>query len=205
MKIENRGGKNKKVNFNPFIPINRESEYFLGLLMADGWVTSKKYSIGLKLKDFSIIEKYRDFINKDLKIYNYNNSMYSVIFGNKEVHSWLISIGITPRKSLTLNINIPITWDIFRGIFDGDGYAPIKGQNAKITSGSIKFLEQIQEFLKFYNIYSRIDIQQKLINTTYCLKLFKASYKELYKNMYNNTNLFLERKHDKMRLIAEME
>jgi intein/homing endonuclease len=205
IKIENRGGQNRKVLNNPFTNLeNEETQYWLGMLAADGCVSSKKYSISLGLKDVEHVLKYKDFISPTLtayyKINKAGSTICTVLFGSIIAHKYLISLGITPRKSLTLEMNIPITRHFFRGVFDGDGYSPRAGQSAKITSGSLKFLNQLSKFLFDNNIKNRIAIQQRSKNIIYALYITASQFTDFYKLLYEDATIFMQRKEERLRL-----
>jgi intein/homing endonuclease len=198
--IENRGGQNRKVLNNPFIDLeNEKTQYWLGMLAADGWIGK---GIWLGLNDLDLINIYRDWISPDLTIHysDKHHTTNRVGFQHKETEEFLVNLGITPRKSLTLEMNIPITKHFFRGVFDGDGYSPRAGQSAKITSGSLKFLNQLSEFLFKNNIKNRIAIQQKSKNITYALYITASQFTNFYKLLYEDATVFLQRKEERLRL-----
>lgn len=200
IQIENRGGRNRKVSHNPFKNLEDEkTQYWLGLIAADGWLYK---GIWLGLKDLNLITAYRDWISPNLTIHysNKHHSTNRVGFGNKETVEFLINLGITPRKSLTLEINMPITRHFLRGVFDGDGYSPRIGQSVKITSGSLKFLNQLSKFLFDNNIKNRIAIQQKSKNIIYALYVTASQFKAFYNLLYKDATIFMQRKEERLRL-----
>lgn len=199
MKIENRGGQNRLVHRNPFSNMNCEqTQYWLGLLAADGWIGR---GIWLGLKELDMMEKYRDFISPNLKIHGLSkhHSTYRVGFQHKETQEYLGSLGIVPRKSLTLCMHTPITKHFFRGVFDGDGYSPKQDQSAKITSGSILFLQQLQSFLLLNNIDTSIKIQQRGKNITYALYITARHYVKFYPLLYTDATIYMKRKEERLR------
>lgn len=99
------------VKNNPFEDLNsREVQYWLGMLISDGNLSdpiksNSKYTIDLSLseKDKNHLQKYIKFLNYDINLHStknkkYSTNMYSVRFGNKSIHSFLCSLGITPKK-----------------------------------------------------------------------------------------------------------
>lgn len=185
---------------------NRDLNYFLGLLATDGSIYKNRVELGLKESDIEIINIYKHFLGNKVNISKGSKKMnnkifynYKIAFRSKEISDQLFQYGITPRKSLTLNLNIPINWDILRGIVDGDGcfIIPTKGScRINIISGSELFINQIKDFLSINDINCRIsNIQRK--NTYYILNINKQ--KDIVKvinNLYNNTHTFIKRKYD---------
>lgn len=188
-----RGGQNRIVNNNPFKISTDESYYWIGFLAADGYISSKKYSIGLKLKDVEHIIKYRDFINPALKLYDKINTagnlMREVLFGNYEIHKYLITLGITPKKSKTFKYTIPITGSILRGHFDGDG--SVSQGRPKITTGSVEFLHQLEE------LYKSLDIKYTVCKKGDCWDIYTLyhSRRIMFNYMYKDSTIHLERKY----------
>lgn len=200
IKVENRGGQNRKVLKNPFVDLKDEkTQYWLGMLAADGWVDK---GIWLGLNDLGLITTYRNWISPNLTIHyaDKHHTTNRVGFGHKETKEFIIALGITPKKSLTLEMNMPITRHFFRGVFDGDGYSPRIGQSAKITSGSLKFLNQLSKFLFDNSIKNRIAVQQRSKNITYALYITASQFTNFYELLYKDATVFLQRKEEKLRL-----
>lgn len=201
---------------NPFIDLTSEEvQYWLGFLAADGNVSDPKlktkngsrthsYSVDLTTseKDKEHLYKYATFIGNNIKMKRYLNKKYdtythNVRFYNKNIHMYLCSLGIKPRKSKTLKLLIPFTSHIIRGILDGDGCVHSLKNNklyVEIFTGSEIFFHQLVNYLT-----------SQLINTT---GLFKKSFGavrvctqhevlKLYKLLYSGSSVWLERKRNK--------
>lgn len=111
---------------------SEEKAYWLGFLYADGCIHQGRYDyrieLGLAEKDYSHLEKFKNFIGKDNKIaYREKTKSYRYSFRDKKVHSDLIALGCIPNKSLRLLfpskdiIEDKYLKDFLRGYFDGDG------------------------------------------------------------------------------------
>lgn len=165
--------KNQQIKYNPFENLeDKDTMYWLGILATDGCLSeNSKICIFQKEESRDLIEKFQKFLNYNVKIQKvvekkditkYKKSFYTrygISFRNKEVHNYLSNIGITPKKSFTLTINCPITWDFLRGVIDGDGTMEFYSDHRKrvrICSASKEFLLQISEFLNQNNIYHNI-------------------------------------------------
>jgi hypothetical protein len=145
--------------------------------------------------------KFATFLG-DVGVQEYKNTKYNVIeysvrVRDKEVSEYLISLGLTPAKSLTLEYKGEWNWEFVRGVFDGDGSIfKTKGYlRFNIASGSEKFAKQLYNFLKEFN--------PKLTGSD---KMFivhvhnQNDIKKLYTKLYKNGSLFLERKKHKFGL-----
>ena len=100
---------------------SEEKAYILGLFMADGSISEDKISI--TQNDKGLIEKIRDLINPNRKIYTRGKSN-TFMWTNKEDLDFLKSIGITVNKSYDACIKLlepKLMPHYIRGWFDGDG------------------------------------------------------------------------------------
>ena len=202
--------KIKKVKNNPFENLNDSNvNYWLGFLSADGSVYEDRIRLGLQEQDLTHIVKFKDFINSDLRIIKTikDNTYigYNVAFRNKEVVDFLINMGITNNKSLTLEMNLNITKDFIRGVVDGDGYIRKKGYEVSITTGSEIFAEQLKNsFVNLFNITPKIYKNSKNHkNTIYNVTILgKEKVKFVLKELYTNADTYLERKYQNAVLIG---
>lgn len=130
------------------------------------------------------------------------NTYYNIKYKNKEIVEYLSKYGIVPRKSNILELPY-INWNILLGIFDGDGCISkenkgLYGYKFTITSGSIKFITQIQEFLNSYNIHSSIAENKSNSGHWYNLIVCRgADIYKIYCNLYKESSFFLTRKKEK--------
>lgn len=104
--------------------------YVVGLIATDGCLIERR---GVRRVDFCSAEmemvetytrlvgipgRYRRWVSKDGKV------SYRVQFKHAAFYRWLVSIGLTPRKSLTLGpiaVPDPLLVHLVRGLLDGDG------------------------------------------------------------------------------------
>lgn len=168
-----RGGHNRfQINEKFFQTWSPQMAYVLGFIFADGAIedvqkSSRTCYIALSSVDISILKQIRLSMNSNHKFYlrksrlvTYRdgksyNSRDSFIFriGSKLMYNDLLSLGVTPRKSLSILFpSIPIEYlHLFiRGYFDGDGCIHLKeGKYPKVifTSGSIKFIQGLANIL----------------------------------------------------------
>ena len=202
----------RKCKHNPFKRNDEKSDYFLGLLLTDGCISSNitknsnSISLALNERDGYIMEEYRNFISSNLsisKIYQQiNNSyMYQVSFTNTEVENWLRRKGNFNNKSYECKIYTPINWNILRGIFDGYGGFHFNSGHLDffICGKSLVFINQIKYFLEKNGFKPLLKERvNSLGNSLYYIYIYKI--KEVIKLgelMYNNAHIFLKRKYEK--------
>ena len=156
----------RSVNESFFDKWSRKMAYVLGMLTSDGCLSydekSQSYSV-LFYGEQKHLEDIRSLIRSNHKIIRQKGSnTYRLSVTNKNFYNSLLKLGITPRKSLILQLpNVPDEYfsHFVRGHFDGDGWIfqhpKFKyRRNAGIVSGSKLFLNQLQERLYSFDIYA---------------------------------------------------
>jgi LAGLIDADG-like domain len=205
--VASYGARIQQVKHNPFADLtNPEVNYWLGLLAADGNITDAG-QIKLSSVDLDILDKFQRFATCPKPKYE-QGRVWTCGFMSKEVAAFLNSLGITPRKSLTLEVQIPLTVDFMRGYWDGNGSFSVKtkwGVAIEVSTGSLLFSKQLELFLEQHKIEFKTYIKKA---STYKYKgevrPTAAHYRvlvtkqvdalKLLKLMYNNPNPTIERK-----------
>jgi len=109
---------------------NKSLAYTIGLITSDGCLYSDGRHINFTSKDKEQVINFIRCLGLANKIGRKSREKrgvkkyYQVQFGNKKFYHFLCSIGLKPRKSLTLEkIDVPSRFfpDFLRGFFDGDG------------------------------------------------------------------------------------
>lgn len=187
-----------------------EKSYWLGFLLADGHVTKDgKIILALQSKDYSHLEKYVNSLSSNHPISLHKTyGTYNVTIGCKELNQSLWDKGFNNRKSWDYDVeeivsHIPdeLMNHFIRGYFDGDGCVGIynqgNGNNGKMHHISILGVKSLLEFIKCYvPISCQIKHDTRTVNT---YQLISRSKKEIIKFkefLYNNANIFMNRKHD---------
>ena len=197
---------------NPFKKNDEYSDYFLGLLLTDGCissnVTKSSKSINLSLSEIDgyIVEAFRDWASPNSKVSKVlqrrNNSyIYAFNFTNIETEEWLNRKGNFKNKSYECKIYTPINWNILRGIFDGDGgFHPNSGHLDFFICGKSKvFLEQIKLFLEKQGFCPHLrERKNGQGNNLFYLEIYKiVEVLKLGEYMYSNAHIFIKRKYEK--------
>lgn len=151
------------INSDSFAEINKDSAYWLGMMLTDGYVDKQYYSFELCLKDKEHIENFKNFLQSEHKV-----SEKKIYINGKICTAWRISIkdykicedlkklNCTNNKSF--NVRIPTIddkyySDLIRGIFDGDGCVSSNG-NVEFCSANKEFIQDIINILNKNDIYT---------------------------------------------------
>lgn len=190
-----------KVDEYYFKSIDTEDKaYFLGLMYADGSVSKNVFY--LKLKDEDIIQKFKKCLNTEADIKTVNNH-YILTISRQKMCEDLISHGcfINKTKSIRFpNLREDLIRHFIRGFYDGDGSLILSKEkwhnSLNFTSGSIVFLEQLQEKLKSIAITNGGISKEKKCNVWH-LRYGGKQVHIILDWLYNNSNFYLKRKYNK--------
>lgn len=200
-----------KAQFNEHIFDSIDTEekaYWLGFIYADGCI-SDNGSLELGIIDKEHLEKFKMFINSKnpIRTKHYKEyTSYSIMNKSKHLRDILISYGCTPRKSLTVQFpNIDIFKDsslitpFIRGIFDGDGSVGIdKHKNCSKPYPRVNIVgtqDIVTQCLKYTNIDNTVTKYGN--NNCYETKFTHTKALKFLNTIYNNANIYLERKYAK--------
>lgn len=127
--------------------------YAVGLITTDGCLSPDRRHVIFTSKDIEQIGNIKTILKIKSSIgftRNQKSEAYRLQMGNTQLYDWLLSIGLTPNKSLTLGpLKIPDKYfiDFLRGHLDGDGC--------------------ITTFIDKYNIFKKPSYIYKRIFTTF--------------------------------------
>ena len=115
--------------------------YVVGLIATDGCLSSDGRHISFDSNDLPLVETFLRCLGRPLRYRTMKtrigNDRYQAQFSDVLFYRWLLEVGLTPRKSLTLGpIAVPrdLLVPLLRGLIDGDGniytlvHAPTKKQ-----------------------------------------------------------------------------
>lgn len=189
--------------------------YITGLIVTDGSLSVDKRHIDFTSKDLQLIETFARILQLKNKIgiktssYSKGRKYFRIQFGNVEFYKFLLSLGLTPRKTKTIGIlKIPDKYmrDFLRGHLDGDGFTISYWDKrwkssfmlyTGFISASKKHLVWIKECIsKLYKIEGSLRFNGR---STYQLMYAKKSSILLLEKIYYNQDLpCLERKRSKI-------
>lgn len=155
-------------NFSYFNQIDSPTKaYIIGLICSDGCIYTRKnheglWQITLHRQDGQILEDIKQEIESENPVrYKENTATLTVV--SQEMYDDLMKIGITPRKTYTMDLskviqNIPMQYqkDFIHGYFDGDGSITVR----RIPSKS-KVQFALPEYFKepFQSMLSNLGIE----------------------------------------------
>lgn len=192
--------------------------YILGFLCADGSNNRDKCTVSMSLeeRDFDILEKIRKEIEseKELEFLDYSNkhnfgytykNQYRLLLFSSHICDALIKHGVIPNKSLALdfpNIREDLLAHFIRGVFDGDGSIYQGKRATKFTltiTSTNSFCSTLKDIIKdILEINCHV---YDASNHNGITKVFTISGRNQVKKfmdwMYNDAELFLQRKYDR--------
>ena len=187
--------------------------YAVGLLVTDGCLSSDRRHVIFTSQDIESMNNLRKILgttNSIGKTFNKRSEAYRIQIGSIELYKWLIDIGLTPHKSLTIGpVKIPDKYftDFLRGHLDGDGsittYLDKFNANKKskyvyrrlwvrFISGSQKHMVWLQqEIIKNIRVCGRLHITKPNSSghSIYVLKFAKKDSIKLLNGIYYSDHL----------------
>jgi len=185
------GEDRRLVKGNPFLN-SPHKDYWIGLLATDGCVQKKEsIVIALSEKDKELLELFQEFLGGNVNITKDSKNILRIAFRNKEILNYLIDIGIKPQKSLNLNLQTPLSFDMLRGIIDGDGSVHKSNNSISIYSSSVSFIFQINNFLTCRGFQTKLHVSMKnRKNPFYSISIFgKKQIEAIYNFLYYSEDL----------------
>ena len=203
-----------------------EKAYWLGFIVADGWVAygkdnSGELGIELKLSDIEHLKKFNKSINGNYKINirerkspfkeDATIKMCGIRIYSIQIVNDLCNFGVIPHKTHQIklaDLNENLMPHFIRGYFDGDGSIYIRHKKQrqigmKFTSGCKSFIEDLRQYLFNQGINSYIMYQE-----SYCDLIIggMANVDRLLDYMYTDATVYLDRKLQKaIRLYKEFK
>lgn len=197
--------------------------YVVGYIATDGCLSKDGRHIDITSKDRQILEEIQKALYLKIGITRKYNStgqpFLRLQFSDVKFYKFLISINLTPKKSLTLGkLKIPDEYfpDFFRGVIDGDGSItswehPINCRQQwalRVVSASKDFIEWLQqEAESYYKIIGKryTYLRQRNRNELYLLKFGKIATKIIIEKCYYENCLSLQRKYKQAILCLESQ
>ena len=122
--------------------------YAVGLLATDGNLSSDGRHLAIPSKDKALLETVKSCLGlgNTITLQTTGRAVHRLQWGDREFYDWLLCIGLTPAKSLTLGpLAVPDEYfaDFLRGCIDGDG---------SITT----YIDRYNTFKKPEYVYTRL-------------------------------------------------
>ena len=183
---------------------NEEKAYWLGFIVADGYINTSKHMLRIKLggKDKSHLIKFikfvggsEDMLKKEIHSETGNEVFYVSLY-SKEVMKDLLKLGIEQAKSTkerVCSIDQKYYRDFIRGLWDGDGFI-----RENLTGIGLVGSEEVLSFTQNY-FNEKLGIKPLKIYS-HC-NAFKIEYRSTKKaiplilnHLYNEKDVALDRK-----------
>lgn len=188
---------------------NDRKKYLLGILLTDGNVhkiknrkESYKIQISLRKEDFYILYFFKKEVNSSTKISFYRNECH-FSFNSFKMAQKLISLGIVERKSKDAKplYQLKNERSYLLGLYDGDGICSIS--NNKMYIGICGTFEVVKFFKENIIKNAEINTNSKIYfnkknKIYYWLFTGMLNIKKFKKYIYENQNIFLKRKKQKI-------
>ncbi len=105
-----------------------EMAYLVGLTATDGCLVTGRRAINFKSGDRQLVETYLGLLGRTNQVKSQTTrtggAAYYTEFHDSRLYEWFRSVGLTPRKSLTIGaLSVPDEFflPLARGLLDGDG------------------------------------------------------------------------------------
>lgn len=201
--------------------------YFLGWMSSDGWIQEKTNCMGIELQqsdkkileDISVAMNY----NRPLRLFDREDrgqgKFCRFTIENAEIKKLLVEkYGIIPQKTTKdfcfnfQNLDKKFWKDYIRGYFDGDGCIK-KGTSLtfQIDCASLKMILALQQVIRELDSSISLSIAEKEpyseeenknykikhLHSIYRLYCYGENAKKVFNLIYQDAEIYLERKHDK--------
>ncbi|RWZ60361.1 hypothetical protein EQV77_03450 [Halobacillus fulvus] len=185
-----------EINEDYFKSWTNNMAYILGFFAADGVINNAVQTVSIAQNEIEILLRIRDELNSKHKIYkNKKTGVYQLNINSIIIKEDLMTLHfLSPNKSFNLKMPlVPKQYQshFFRGYFDGDGCIYKNKRFVNITCGSQSFIEDLNLLLSSHEINSRI----KSCNNYYRLYVSGLDTEKLFRWMYKDKDLYLERKY----------
>lgn len=209
--VKIRNGSDAYINTDfDFKEINTKFKaYYLGILLTDGYINSKRNNVSVQMTDKDVIEFINDNTSGNMTEIKARSTkhkiMYRTSIHNSDYKNQLARLGVVEKKSLSLQS--PILTDnektflpyIIRGIIDGDGWIKKDGKEFFICSASECFIDWCKESLESLGM---IKLNKRFIqndtNGIYILRTGRQENIKILKDIIYDTPFGMERKYKKL-------
>jgi hypothetical protein len=159
--------------------------YVVGLIATDGNLSRKPGQIAIMSNDTDLLELVRRRLGLSAEVRRhrggYGTRCHRLVWSDRRFYDWLVAIGLTPAKSLTLGpLAVPDDYfkDFFRGCIDGDGsivsyidrYNTFKSASyvytrlyVSIVSASLRFIEWLRASVQqLAKLVGHVDVRRSV-------------------------------------------
>lgn len=193
--------RTRSADLGVFDTLTPESAYWIGFLMADGYVSpcGKQLALRLQARDLAHLKLFRTFLCSDHTIFP-DGGNYGFMVRSERLCSALAQYGVTPRKTFTAKVcdRLALDRDFWRGVVDGDGWLALRPQNGtayahlELVSASRALIDQFAHFVRHVSPRWRGEVVSQ--RQYWRVSLGATVATEVVDALYRNTTTVLERK-----------
>ena len=198
-----------------------ELAYVVGLMASDGYLRADNKEIGFTSKDRELVDLFKQSVKIDKEPYRSGRGgttqkdYWTFKFKSRNFHDFLVGIGITPRKSKTIqSVLLPDKYfsDFLRGLFDGDGtfwtwwdrrWVNSFGYNMGLSTASVEFALWLKsKASKLYGVKGYVCRGAGV----YTIRYTKGDSRLLFQRLYYKKDLIcLQRKYIKIKTALDFD
>jgi hypothetical protein len=192
------GNRNSgKIKYSDFNKWNtEEGQYWIGYILSDGHIVYNfeqgQYSVSIFSKEIEIIDKFKLFENR-VKVYqSKQNQVYFAKIHSIDLCNYLINVLKIPVGNKSTTLNYPLTPNILRGYFDGDGHVRKDRNEFGFVTGSQVMANNITDYLNSLGV--KVSLKQE---SEFCFRIngYNLENCEKFYNLIYCGTPFLERKY----------
>lgn len=181
--------------------------YWLGFIMADGYLSKNNSYLRLKIKDYEHLEKFKHDIQYNGPIrFEKDVDAYSVSICSKRLTMDLNNLGILSNKSFSTvvpDIHPHLIRHFIRGVWDGDGsitYNKRKKWSLSLVSATLEFIKAIKKIIESScGSSGYIQTRTSNVGNKYYVLHFSGTPNafKIADFLYNASTIYLDRKYDR--------
>ncbi|MCK9459591.1 MAG: hypothetical protein M0R80_08130 [Proteobacteria bacterium] len=195
-----------------FNKINENSAYWIGFLMADGCITTRKNSspylnLSISEKDKNHIDKFKKFLQSNQPTFIRKNhgfesdtSLACISISSYALVKSLATYGVVPKKSHIARIcsQLKNNRNFWRGEIDGDGWILTTFNHLPAIGlvGSETIVKQFEAFVKKLSPKCNAQSFMKKNKKSWQFQTSGTHAYVVIKKLYNNCETALDRKHE---------
>jgi hypothetical protein len=179
--------------------VNNELSYWIGLIVADGYLATDRGRIRLSLsiRDRDHVSRFHLFMGHTKSITIDRNRLAVSTIDSLDLWLWLRKLGVHPGKSgnEVMPDKLIASRDAWRGWVDGDGCLTYSRGWKLFLRGSVKVLQQFNCFVRCSLGFSANQIAWH--DGTYCMAYHGMKACAIAMLLYDKADPALERKYEK--------
>jgi DNA-binding transcriptional regulator WhiA len=162
-----------QVNEDFFKTWSHEMAWVLGIVITDGYISSRKSVryLSITQKNISILKQIASYMEFDFTLIKPGKTLTTptMMINSLKIVKDLARLGITTKKSHIVPFpDVPRVYlpSFIRGIIDGDGWVQDRGYVMNVTSASVNFAKGLLSVFQSWELRSEITNEKTKVNRT---------------------------------------